>query len=660
MKSLFLFLACMSLAITYSIHVMITTSSASTTKNNLKGEKIYAKNNTTISMSALPNNNNTNNVILEKNIIETPNMFDRTEICSYFSNGPITSQLWTTHLSQIYNASHHPTMQHIFRTISSSSITTNEAKMLHNLLFNVITPTLLRKGLVNIPLSRPTSHAIVQNIVEKLQNRINNPLIHPPLNIVVIGGSVVQGRGCVPEQYKTYQGVCAWPRRLELLVNQFFADASGSNTTLIKVHNLSIGGTNTNGIGTRLIKFWLYPDIDGLKSVGPDIIINGYSTNDSNPNGQLQPEEKIEYVFEKAFTFNQEFLREALSSKKPCGVPPLVVNIDDYLGPLQELLLGELQYNTAVGRLAKWYDTMFVSYADVVRDLVYKNTTDDTFFNEKDVHYGRWAHQTTAWLLGFSFIDLLNKYCSDEHQLRKVAKGASQEQNQYPNREEVEENGFFLPPPLTKTLQLSNITAEVVSARESTMIRKCNATSDDDKIRDRNPCALAWVASPGLFNHLQIKSFMRKYQTNVIDWNVESDYKNGGWQGKFGWVAASPNATFTLSFPQFLSPVKTVTIIFLRSYGEKWKDSQVQLTVSADISNDLESENLLNEFKLDDDRMPILGKLNIWGVHNNTNSPTLSETLVLNREVPAGRRFKMKVDMVSGNTFKILGLNFCL
>ena len=83
----------------------------------------------------------------------------------------------------------------------------------------------------------------------------------------------------------------------------------------------------------------------------------------------------------------QEFIRTALSSR-PCSIPPLVVNVDDYLGPLHNSILGELSYKTTLTQLAKWYDTVAISYAEVVRDIAYANTADKTFFNEKDVHFG--------------------------------------------------------------------------------------------------------------------------------------------------------------------------------------------------------------------------------------------------------------------------------
>lgn len=566
--------------------------------------------------------------------INIPSLFETYEICYYFTAPHSTAtHLWNMHLDQIFNSSHHPDMQNDLPTYpkdDGSAFDSTEADFMHKLLYEVLTPTLLRKGLVHVPPTRQNTHAIIKNVVNKIEKRIKDPENNPVLNIAVIGGSVVQGRGC----YGNFGMNCAWPRRFEALVNQFLG------MDVIKVHNLAIGGTHTGGIGTELVEFWLYPP--ELKKLGPDVIFNAYSVNDSLPNQLNTPEDKVKNVFENVHEHIQNFLRKALLSKS-CGTPPLVVNLDDYLGPQQELLLGELGYNTAVARLAKWYDTVFLSYADVVRDVAYADTNDPTFMNKNDVHYGRWAHQTSAWLIGFGYLELMSRYCGDEYQARMTQKNGKGDVEQL-----KDDRAFFLPPPLTNQLLLKNISAEVAASKDATTLRECDAKTEHD---DHNPCPLAWIASPGLVTqHRYIGWFMNRYKTEVHDWEVENDYSNGGWQGKFGWVATSPNATFTLAFDGFEKEVKTVTMIILRSYGEKWKDSQAQVTVSVDLNDVIDDESSQYE---------IVGTMNIWGVHNQTASPTVPETVDLVKSIPSGRKMKVKVEMVSGSTFKIMGMAFC-
>eukprot|EP00957_Ditylum_brightwellii_P121296 9250571-Ditylum_brightwellii.AAC.1 len=68
-------------------------------------------------------------------------------------------------------------------------------------------------------------------------------------------------------------------------------------------------------------------------------------------------------------------------------------------------------------QLAKWYDTVGISYGEMVRDITYLEG-DETFFNKKDVHFGHWAHQSIAWSVGFAAMELLSNYCHDEHYAR--------------------------------------------------------------------------------------------------------------------------------------------------------------------------------------------------------------------------------------------------
>ena len=60
----------------------------------------------------------------------------------------------------------------------------------------------------------------------------------------------------------------------------------------------------------------------------------------------------VAIVAENVRTVLQDFVREALSSKT-CSVPPLVIHVDDYLGPQQPALLGELSYVSSMTQIAK-------------------------------------------------------------------------------------------------------------------------------------------------------------------------------------------------------------------------------------------------------------------------------------------------------------------
>jgi len=69
------------------------------------------------------------------------------------------------------------------------------------------------------------------------------------------------------------------------------------------------------------------------------------------------------------------------------------------------------------------------------------------FFKGTDVHYGMFAHQSIAWSVAFSFLEMLSSYCDDEY--RKRSDG---EDDNSGLRNAV--NVPILPPPLTKELLL--------------------------------------------------------------------------------------------------------------------------------------------------------------------------------------------------------------
>lgn len=421
------------------------------------------------------------------------------------------------------------------------------------------------------------------------------------------------GRGCGANGVGDGK-TCAWPRRLELLINNMVG------IDIVKIHNLAIGGTRTAGIGEKIIQYWLYPN--ELKKYGPDVILNAYSTNDSYPgNKKDQSYELMQSVHEQI----ENFIRMALLSK-PCNDPPLVVHLDDYLGPQQESVLAELSYNTAVTRLSKWYDTTFFSYADVVRDLNYANRSDKTFANPTDVHFGRWAHQSIAWTVAFGFLELFSNFCTDTIQQ---------------NFGNMKEPSFLLPPLLTKDLRLKNISAAMNSQPNIIEDKKCNASNTDN-----NPCPIAWISAPMLFTSKGINQFMKRFATENINWATENNYNRGGFENKFGLVPTnSTKATFTLALGKFDKNIRTITIARLISYGEKWKNSKILVSVSSKPST-------LGQTK-------ILATEEISGYHNLSVSLTVPHTILLKKDLKIGNELILKIDLVGGTTFKILGLAFC-
>jgi hypothetical protein len=255
-------------------------------------------------------------------------VFDPSNVCSVFPSPGAASatRLWKEYLPAIFEASKNPAMKE------------EEVAKLREIIEETLSPARMRRAIQHLP---TFSQHILKHVMGIVQKRLADPDNNPPLRIAVFGGSVTSGRGC-PQPY------CDWPKRFELLVNQFFGGRE-----IIKIVNLAVGGTNS-GTGTKRIKYWMYGSDAEMKRIGPDVIINSYSTNESLPpwDKKWPEDDLISIVREQVHSRLQDLIREALQSK-PCQVPPLVVHVDDYLGPQQPVLMGELAYVSEMTQLAK-------------------------------------------------------------------------------------------------------------------------------------------------------------------------------------------------------------------------------------------------------------------------------------------------------------------
>jgi len=573
------------------------------------------------------------------NSTKTTQAFDPANICSILSPSSSATRLWKENLSAIYEASIAPKWFH-FKS-------RGELDKIHWIIEEILTPSRMRRSIQHLP---TFSHHIVKDVMQKLQKRIADPKNNPPLQIAVFGGSVTYGRDCAVIGRMRHND-CAWPYRFEHFVNHMFGQK------LIEVHNLSIGGTHSD-TATNRVKYWLYNA--KLKAKGPDVIINSYSTNDSLPPwGKTWPEDDIiSMVQETVRTRLQAFIREALQSKA-CEIPPLVVHVDDYLGPQQPALLGELGYLREMTQLAKYYDTVGISYPQVVRDIAYQDHSETDFHVATDVHYGRFAHMTIALSVAFASLELLINYCDDEYNIVNdnnttgLVTNKEETNNALPHpltKEEMKRGKYFLPPPLTTELLQANATIEYEAALDASynayVENDCETydSNSDATIKDRNPCTIAWISTEGLFSHTEIGKFMKQYQTQNDGWQVERANAEG-WSNKDGWIATKANSTFSLEFVAD-KKVKTASIYFLRSYGEKWKDSKAKFALSRVLPD---NAKVVAEHEID----------GVWADENYHYSLILSETIRLDEEVEIGEKITLQGDLVSGSHFKVMGMTLC-
>lgn len=546
-------------------------------------------------------------------------------ICSHFPAHFTAASLWKEHLDSIWEASHNPTKPEY----SNSTI-------LKHILYDILSPSRLRQGLRARP--SKNQHQAVSRVVEILETKLRQPATAPPLNIAVLGGSVTAGRGCWPGYRGLVNRACAWPRRLEYLVNQAFG------TELIKVYNMAVGGTST-AQGNVFVKYWMYPE--EIRETGPDVIINSYSTNDSLPPwGQTQG--VTETLLARTRQYLQSFVRYALLSRPCAPPPPMVIHVDDYLGHQNpSSLLGELSYNTGMVQIANWYGTMAVSYPDAVRDIVYQNTTETTFSanwkNQRsspnddlkiEVHFGFEGHTAISWVVAYSLLEVLSNYCDEQGNAPAAVK-----------QQQPLESTIAIPPPLDDTIRLQDVSQRWQDGPQDDGYDPnldCSTASTGNS--NQNPCVLTWIAAPtGIFNAGALRGFMKKHTIANDGWGTLDDIKNHGWANKLGWEPKKAGATFTMQLSDIPKDIRVVTVMYMKSYGDKWANSTARFTV--DLVGTSSSETLTTQ--------------DLLGYHDSKTSISYTERIVLPQSISKGSTMNLRVDLIGGTTFKISGMMFC-
>jgi hypothetical protein len=275
--------------------------------------------------------------------------------------------------------------------------------------------------------------------------------IPPPIQITVMGGSVTLGIQChtgIPghEYHDSTTKYCAWPHRLESMVNQFFGVG-----TLLQVTNEAVGATNT-AVGRTILQYNVIP---GLLQHS-DILLHAYSTNDAGhaasptffytlqdfcrlvlqpppyrTKGTLQDailcqSEKVSHNHSNrssnsnSTTTTSTDTEDARSTTMTLHQRPLLIHIDDVLTPLYIPLRNYSPLPERVATLANYYGFVSLSYADMVRDYVLADPKETWFSTNEfphgvyhfDIHPGQGMHIAMAWMVAYAMLQLTTTFCT--------------------------------------------------------------------------------------------------------------------------------------------------------------------------------------------------------------------------------------------------------
>ena len=562
---------------------------------------------------------------------QSPSFESRQGICQWLPLGATPTMLWRDHRERIINAA---------RTdIAGSDVDTKDEAYPPWLegLFQLLHTRFLRLGY-----KHPPNPAAMKQVFEIINAALLKKPGSRPLSVVVVGGSVTQGRGSCTDfiaksaiNKNSYS--CNWPFQLQKL-----------GRGVIQVTNLSVGGTTT-GLSSTILKYKLFPPThEFLKDQGPDVVINAYSTNDSFHYGEENNTYDIAFQ-ERLRETTQGFIR-ACQMSRPCSHLPLVVYLDDYIGNQHNLILAENANGWLVHEMAEWYGAMFISYASVARRLVYANQEETILTapwpwespkGNVEVHFGLSAHIALTWAAAFSFLSAAVDFCDDEYDDHVLS---SLFPDQFPQN--VFDMVERVPPPVlnahTQIQTISDTWAEGAKVDSANKATHCSVNETHVE-----PCAIAFVAAPSgsVRNAQQLNQFLRRYTQNTQGWGAAVSLSLGGWSQKLGYVANAPNATTTLYRDTTPSEVRALRVFYLKSYGPEWEGSSALFTLRG-----LKEGSIIMEksFTLD-------------AFHDSNTSLSYQHELYLTpeEELPAGIRVELTIQLVRGQSFKIISLVIC-
>lgn len=591
----------------------------------------------------------------------TTNTEDREGVCSILPQSayaPDASSIWNHHLADIHKSIRHPMdTDYVFHDLTAS-------------ILYFLNPIRLQRSI----LAPPTDYAHVGRVLEvaytryrylrdsDLKGQVNDDGAPPPLNILVMGGSVAMGVVCKTNPITT-QGLgrysrraCAWPVRLESFLNNIF------KADVVRVHTVTLGGSNTES-GITIWKYGLQPE----DQPHPDILINAYSTNDVHVNSVAAAKAKNQTIQDAVWDLTQQFIRTAVTGCEP----PLLVYYDDYIGNEQNEILETTKLSQAIHLLSRYYGTMAISYANAVRDLVYRGTDEEWFSPHewfvgeqkewtRQIHPGMSMHFASTLVVSYNFLQMLTTFCSLHPSQINVGDAQQQQQEtegwdygyKSVNGLPVLKNGPVpkgprpkpdaLPPWLDDELNLESIS----NKWQEEVAKASTIPSDQSDCVVKRPCVFSFVS--GLERDLHKPAVLAaklKPYLSQNGWNAQDDNAKNGWVPMNG-----VGSKFTFELKQLSQRVTVVTFMVMKSYGEKWQGSKIRINASfrADTNGQYES---------------LAEPMEISGEHDKQTSETYNYEMDLTITHPEGAAIgsdlKVDVELIGGTTFKIMGLAFC-
>jgi hypothetical protein len=385
----------------------------------------------------------------------------------------------------------------------------------------------------------------------------------------------------------------------------------------------------------------------------------------------------------------------------------------------------------AAAVMSAYYGLASASMSDMVRDIVYGDTTESWFSPAgwyrdgkygREIHPGSTGHQTMTYALAYNLLNLVSTRCNMvEYEVAPGSQGFRQtvaEQLPYDysaERQPALLGGkarptprYSLPPRLTKSLALHNVsqlwaeeefnTTQVLEASRGTGGGTGGSTKTTQCYSAR--CPFAWVQGtaeeffklpPGL------EGYFAPVTKEMTNWTLEKG-KKSGFVPAYGTDPADNRLVW--EFASLQQPIRSVTLFFMKSYGEKWDNSVVRMDVYqnpvSEPSTEVSSSSLVklskgrrrrrrlqalrpshnvthtnvttrtttaevsSRRKLElSSSSPILISKELDGFHAKKTSETYSETVEFPTSLSVGDTLRLQFTLLRGNSFKIMGIIVC-
>jgi len=527
------------------------------------------------------------------------------------------------------------------------------------------------------------------------QNYSDLENIPRPVKILIMGGSLLQGTNCrkMVKDLKMQIGMalteCSWGHRLGAFLNHLF------QMPLVQVTNIAMGGTNTAS-GSLLLQHELLPAI----ARRPNIIINGYSTNDMHAWTANEAQHSNTTLGDQIRTMVENFYRNATKlgqDECPNKREPIVLFLDDYIGNEQREILATMEGSVAVQALAKYYGFASISYVDLVRDWVYGDTLETWFSPEgwyknnldgvmiREIHPQLGMHIVAAWVVAYNILHMITTFCSVEPWRQADLEGREdvifhsyETTRQYlpqlpvlrgdtdyvpPGKPRAPPLG--LPPRLTKALSLEEI-SELWRNETDMQQRKNSSVCREDKPIHRTKCPFAWVsrirvlAIPGVpeTEKGDDVSYWKAHEVSNFgnpdnsSWAFQKDHAKIGVCPMNGigseFILEIPPRSVSRTIKDNYTLADSVTIFYMKSYGRKWENSTIKLDIMSE--SEKQADSVAN--------WTMLSSVQLSGYHVKNTSETYTETIKLPSDIII-EQLRVAVTLVKGETFKIMGLLVC-